>query len=77
MKVFVERSSDGYEASSVDKIIERWDELFASCIRPGDRIVIKPNWISHSHKYKEARMGVSDYKPCSNHGGTENRSCDI
>lgn len=52
MKVFVERCA-GYEPSSVDEVINRWDAIFANCIRPGQSVVIKPNWISHSHKYNE------------------------
>lgn len=41
-----------YEKSSIDKIISSWEKTFALNILPGDVVVLKPNWIAESHKYR-------------------------
>src|SRR5579872_3279814 len=41
-----------YEQDQVDRALATWDGLFADTVRPGDRVVLKPNWLAHSHKYK-------------------------
>jgi uncharacterized protein (DUF362 family) len=50
MNVFLE-SVTAYEPVDVDSVISHWSELFRLNIRPGDRVVLKPNWLAHSHKY--------------------------
>ena len=53
MDVFVERCA-GYDDTVIDGALARWERLFASRIRPGYTVTIKPNWIAASHKYDEA-----------------------
>jgi uncharacterized protein (DUF362 family) len=50
MNVFVERCPE-YNVARIDDTLKQWDSLFKNCIRPGESVVIKPNWISHSHKH--------------------------
>jgi uncharacterized protein (DUF362 family) len=52
MNVFVETCPD-YSTENINSVLERWEALFSSGVRPGDLVVIKPNWIAHSHKYNE------------------------
>lgn len=51
-KVWVERCR-AYDLAAIDEIIQRWESLFQTTIRPGDRVVLKPNWIAHAHKFNE------------------------
>jgi uncharacterized protein (DUF362 family) len=48
-QVRVETCAD-YELPHVLKALEGWRPLFAGVIRPGQTVVLKPNWISHAHK---------------------------
>src|SRR3972149_1594306 len=50
MQVFVERCQS-YKQTVVDTTIDRWRPVFAGLISPGDRVVLKPNWIASAHKY--------------------------
>lgn len=51
-KAFIEYC-DSYQQLKVDLIIKKWSQLFKNAIHPNDTIVIKPNWIAHSHKYNK------------------------
>ena len=37
----------------MDRLILGWSPLFKETIKPGQKIVIKPNWLAHSHKYDQ------------------------
>ena len=52
MDVFLEECS-AYDSVRMDRIVTGWESMFRQCIRPGHRVVLKPNWLSHSHKYKD------------------------
>jgi uncharacterized protein (DUF362 family) len=52
MDVFVENCS-AYDLVRIDEILSRWESIFRERIHPGQMIVLKPNWLSHSHKYDE------------------------
>ncbi len=54
MDVLVERCQQ-YDPSLIEAIMTRWEPLFSARIRPGHSVVIKPNWISSSHKYDESQ----------------------
>jgi uncharacterized protein (DUF362 family) len=51
MRVSVERCAD-YDQESIGRALSRFDGLFGATIRPGDQVVLKPNWLAASHKYK-------------------------
>ncbi|MGI0013954.1 MAG: DUF362 domain-containing protein, partial [Nitrososphaera sp.] len=51
--VFIESCSD-YDLPKIDQVMNRWTPVFSNLIHPGQSVVIKPNWISHSHKYNES-----------------------
>src|SRR5688572_8357548 len=53
MKVLIE-NCPRYDAVTLDSILDTWAALFSQSIMPGQTVVIKPNWISHAHKYHEA-----------------------
>src|SRR5688572_27823935 len=50
MKVFIE-NYPRYNPVMLDSILDTWASLFTQTIMPGQLVVIKPNWISHAHKY--------------------------
>lgn len=50
MNVFVEKC-DAYQQEQVDHAVEKWTGLFQENIAPGNTVVLKPNWLAHSHKY--------------------------
>jgi len=50
-QVFIEHCPT-YAVAAIDEILAQWDHLFRDTIRPGQTVVLKPNWISHAHKYK-------------------------
>ena len=52
MQVKIERC-EKYEKSLLDKAIFSWEDIFLNTIRPGDVVVLKPNWIAESHLYKK------------------------
>lgn len=52
MKVYIERC-EMYDKTLIDNVISGWQNILANSIKPGDVVVIKPNWISESHKYKK------------------------
>jgi len=52
MNIYLEICRD-YNQQTIDRIILGWSHLFADKIKPGQKIVIKPNWLAHSHKYDE------------------------
>jgi uncharacterized protein (DUF362 family) len=47
--VYCEQCSS-YDAGAVGKAVSACEPLFLKTIRPGDHVILKPNWISHSHK---------------------------
>ena len=49
-KVFVEQCMS-YDQSEIDESLDRFDGLFAETIKPGQTVVLKPNWIAPGHKY--------------------------
>jgi len=51
-QVFVEKCPI-YNGLDLDRILAKWAPLFAQNIMPGQSVIIKPNWISHAHKYNE------------------------
>jgi uncharacterized protein (DUF362 family) len=51
MDVFVE-TLKSYEPREVRRVLDRWRPLFAANVRPGNRVVMKPNWLAHCHKYR-------------------------
>lgn len=51
MKVIVQPCRQ-YDPSEVSKALEPIRPLFEQTIRPGDRVVLKPNWLAHRHKYR-------------------------
>ncbi len=51
MNVLVEASST-YHPESLDTVLGGWDHLFGDNIRPGNLVVVKPNWIAPGNKYK-------------------------
>jgi uncharacterized protein (DUF362 family) len=53
MPVFVQECSR-YNGEDIDRAIVGFEELFEKVIRPGQTVVLKPNWISHAHKYNPA-----------------------
>ena len=42
---------DNYEASALARAFEELEPVFAAQIRPGDNVVLKPNWLAAHHKY--------------------------
>ena len=52
MSIFLE-SCHQYDQSRIGDVLNRWEPLFAQALSPGQVVVIKPNWISHCHKYNE------------------------
>ena len=48
--VAVERC-DSYSPDLIDAALEQCDQIFSERIRPGNLVVLKPNWIAPSHKY--------------------------
>ena len=52
MDVFLERCAS-YDGRRIDKILSDWEPLFRNRIYSGQTVVLKPNWLSHSHKYDE------------------------
>jgi uncharacterized protein (DUF362 family) len=41
-----------YDQSTVDEAFRSFEPLFDASVRPGDRVVLKPNWIAPNHRYK-------------------------
>jgi uncharacterized protein (DUF362 family) len=54
MDVFVERCAT-YDDAAIDGALARWERIFATRIRPGHSVTIKPNWITASHKYDRSQ----------------------
>lgn len=52
MMVNIERC-ENYEKSLIDRAMLSWGNLFSNVIHPGDVVILKPNWIAESHKYKK------------------------
>ncbi len=52
MNVKVERCVE-YRRTIVEEAIFSWEKTFSDIIKPGDIVVLKPNWIAESHRYKE------------------------
>ena len=50
MQVRVESCSE-YRTSLIDQVLSHYEELFSQTVKRGNSVVIKPNWIAHSHKY--------------------------
>src|SRR5262249_3662637 len=50
MDVTVE-SCDSYDSARIDFALQQSESIFAERIRPGNSVVLKPNWIAPSHKY--------------------------
>jgi len=50
VNVFVERCGS-YRDAAIDRVLAGWEQLFAAQIRPGNSVLLKPNWIAPSHKY--------------------------
>jgi uncharacterized protein (DUF362 family) len=53
MPVFVQQCSC-YNNRDIDRAVSGFERLFEKAIRPGQAVVLKPNWISHAHKYNPA-----------------------
>jgi uncharacterized protein (DUF362 family) len=53
MNVFLERC-ESYELNEVRRIMRVWTDIFQQHIRPGDHVVLKPNWLAASHKFDKA-----------------------
>jgi uncharacterized protein (DUF362 family) len=51
MNVFLERCP-GYDVDAIASILEAWAHLFDQMIHPGQTVILKPNWISQSHKHR-------------------------
>lgn len=49
-RVYLERCAE-YSRESLDQALQALEPLFAGNISPGDRVVIKPNWVAQHHKY--------------------------
>jgi uncharacterized protein (DUF362 family) len=41
-----------YEPADVRDALSALEPLFRTAVRPGDRVVLKPNWLAHRHKYR-------------------------
>lgn len=52
MNVYIEQCQD-YDSSSIDNIVSSWRDIFSNAVKPGDSVVLKPNWIAETHKYNE------------------------
>jgi uncharacterized protein (DUF362 family) len=52
MNVYIEKC-DSYNSNRIQSVFSKWDSLFKATINPGDTVVIKPNWLAHSHKYDQ------------------------
>ncbi|GAB4335152.1 MAG: hypothetical protein Kow0037_14630 [Calditrichia bacterium] len=52
MNVFVEECTQ-YNQEQIDWILKKWQLMFYEIIKPGQKIVLKPNWLAHAHKYDE------------------------
>lgn len=50
--VYIEKC-EIYDSDLIDSVLLGWRNVFRDNIKPGDVVVIKPNWISESHKYKQ------------------------
>ena len=50
-RVFVERCAR-YDAAEIEARLRQWESMFSERIRPGQLVVIKPNWIAARHKYR-------------------------
>jgi len=50
MNVYIEQCQK-YDNDLIDNKLSCWENIFLANIKPGDVVVIKPNWISESHKY--------------------------
>ncbi len=42
-----------YSKPEIESVIFPWAKSFEEIIRPGDVVVLKPNWISEAHKYRD------------------------
>lgn len=43
-----------YEKQLINRVIFSWEKFFLQIIRPGDVVVLKPNWIAESHIYNKS-----------------------
>src|SRR5688500_9638695 len=51
MQVVVEPCRD-YSPANVTSALEGFRMMFEQTIQPGDRVVLKPNWLAHRHKHR-------------------------
>lgn len=51
VRVFLERC-ENYAEDRVRSALSHWSKVFDTHVRPGDHVVLKPNWISESHKFR-------------------------
>jgi len=52
MNVYVGKCSF-YEQNAIEKVLISWLPIFSNIISPGNVVILKPNWISESHKYNK------------------------
>ena len=50
-KVLIERCSS-YDPEALSTALGKFARLFDTIVRPGDRVVLKPNWIAPHHRYR-------------------------
>ena len=50
MNVWLARCVD-YDVDEIFSVLQAWSTLFDDTIRPGDTVVMKPNWLAASHKF--------------------------
>jgi uncharacterized protein (DUF362 family) len=52
-KILFVEPCNGYDTVAIDRCLALWDDLFDRTLRSGQSVVLKPNWIASSHKYRE------------------------
>jgi len=50
MKVSIETCAK-YDVEAITDVFHKWEDLFSSNIKPGYKVVLKPNWLAEAHKY--------------------------
>src|SRR5262245_44465484 len=50
MEVLLEKCSE-YDIEGITRVLRYWRPFFADAIRSGQKVVLKPNWISQVHKH--------------------------
>jgi uncharacterized protein (DUF362 family) len=53
MQVFIE-NCHSYDMTDINNALSKHIATFKNMIKKGNSVTIKPNWISHSHKYNES-----------------------